>query len=76
MSRTGGKHIFLCQGPYIKAQHAKMFISIVFRFSSIKGELIPHLINAQFKTDESQEDLDQSNSNTDEEKEKGKTFQR
>ena len=47
-------------------------LSVVFRFSSIKGELIPHLINAQFKPEESQEDLDQSNSNTDVEKEKGK----
>ena len=63
---------FSCVKAHISWLSMTKCLSVVFRFSSIKGELIPHLINAQFKTEESQEDLDQSNSNTDVEKEKGK----
>lgn len=39
-------------------------------FSSIKGELIPHIINSQFKSEDSPETLNESGPNTEEEKEK------
>lgn len=39
-------------------------------FSSIKGELIPHIVNSQFKSEDSPETQNQSSSNTEEEKER------